>query len=108
MPTIQNGEVVQNSAARPLGIVSSDQDSVPVPIPNANTPNKAVCHNSRPRGRCAPMALATISITPPEIVYRIAISETGENDSSATRIPRYVVPQKTHTHANARYAWNCG
>ncbi len=48
MPTIQNGEVVQNSAVSPLGIVSSAQERVPVPIPNANTPNSAVCQSSAP------------------------------------------------------------
>ena len=64
----QKGEVVQKSAASPLGIVSSAQDNVPVPMPRAKIPNKAVCQSSRPRGRCAPMARATSSITPPEIV----------------------------------------
>ena len=48
-----------------------------------------------------------MSRAPPEIEYRKHISIAGEKDSSATRIPRYVVPQKKHTQASAAKARNC-
>jgi hypothetical protein len=38
----------------------------------------------------------------PEIRNRTAIRRDGEKDSSATRMPRYVVPQKKHVEAKAR------
>src|SRR5581483_4730711 len=36
--------------------------------------------------------------------YRMPTSVAGGNDSSAMRMARYVVPQKTHTAASATYA----
>jgi hypothetical protein len=73
-------------------------------LTNQIAPYNAVRHNSRPRGRCAPATFAPISINIPETKYRRHISIAGEKDSNATRIPRYVVPQKKHTQASAMRA----
>jgi hypothetical protein len=70
-------------------------------MPSVTIPYPAVSHNSRPRGKCAPRHAAAASITAPEIRYRTHTSVVGENDSSAMRMPRYVVPQKMHTQTSA-------
>jgi hypothetical protein len=48
--------------------------------------------------RSRPTAASRIA---PEAVNRNPISASGENDSRAIRIPRYVVPQKKHTAPSA-------
>jgi hypothetical protein len=44
----------------------------------------------------------------PEMRFRRQTRRAGGKESSAIRIPRYVVPQNIHTQISARYAVKCG
>jgi hypothetical protein len=70
------------------------------------TPLKAACQSSLPLGNCAPRTRAAARRMDPEIKNLAAISTKGGKLSKLMRIPRYVVPQKKHTAARARYARN--
>ena len=65
-PTIQNGEMVMISPAMPLGMVSSEKTSAPLPMPRVKKPLKQAAASSLPRGRYSPRARANNSKMPPE------------------------------------------
>src|ERR1017187_3473394 len=107
-PTIQKGEMVTISPAIPLGIIVSEATSAPLPTLSVNNPQKQAQASSFPLGKYRPRARENTSMIVPEATYRTHNSSIGGNDSSAMRIPRYVVPQKKHTAISARYGLNKG
>jgi hypothetical protein len=60
--------------------------------------------HERGRGRACPLILSATIRTRPAAIQRIAAMSIGGMVSSAILIARYVVPQTTHTTAQARYA----
>jgi hypothetical protein len=79
----------------------SENVNAPFATPSGNTPEIAVITNSRPFGNVYPNSHDAVTIIAPDKVNRDASNTNGGNDSSDIRIPRYVVPQKKHTAANA-------
>jgi len=88
MPTIQKGETVIISAARPLGTQSCAMVRQQFPTPKISTPAMAFTGNWRLPGHGAPRQRARASSNPPEIRKRLLTSTSGGNDSRATRMPR--------------------
>ena len=103
-PDIQKGEVASVTAASPLGTCCSAQFTKPLPNPIIISPWSASDPHRAGAGSRSPRTSAATARIVPATVHRMPPISAGGVASSATRMPRYVVPQMTQTAIQATYA----
>ena len=91
--TMKSGLTPISSAVMPDGRYCSDHATRPLPPSSRKVPMIALVRHWRSVGQAAPRIFRNASSSAPAVRKRTPAMRKGGIDSTATRMPRYVLPQ---------------